>query len=167
MCLPAPRFLALTILSGSFFLSGCDMLGYKPPISHEIAELREQVSISVPATAARWEIFGTPEYTGGIPGPTDLVTLVAELETTDQNWFALLKEPTGDTFVTLEAARPWLSESFRTMLEKNKNSTVDMTKKYNCRKYQEKVKKSGRPVDGFICVNSGKALVYLTVVESQ
>lgn len=46
--------------------------------SHSSAELERQVTADVPAAGVTWQIFGTPEYTGGLPAPTDYMTLIAE-----------------------------------------------------------------------------------------
>lgn len=53
----------------------------KPPgVSNDITALRDVVDMPVDLNWARWKIFGTPEHTAGVPGPTDYITRVAELE---------------------------------------------------------------------------------------
>lgn len=163
MSLQATRFLTLTIVAGALLLSGCDVNDEQSKVSHDIAALRALLSIDMPLKSARWETFATAANARLVLGPTDFVTLVAQLQPSEGNWFASMTEPTGETFIAPEAARPWLGLAFRAMLEKNKDSRVDMTKQFNCRKYTEKVTSSGRPVDGFICQDSGMALLYLTL----
>lgn len=143
-------------------VSACKSDEAKPPQSEDAAALRAMINIEFPVKSARWDIFGTPEYNGGVPGPTDYITLVAELEPAD-NWFASLKEPTGTTPVVPEAARPWLTSAFRRLMEKNRNSNVDLSSQADCRKYATTVKKSGRPVQGFVCNDAGKLLMYLSL----
>jgi hypothetical protein len=144
------------------FSTGCDM--EKQKVSDDIVEFRSLVDTDLGAKSVRWEVFGTPEYTGGVPGPTDYVTLIAEVEPWDQERFEARPE-TGKQGITPEAARPWLSEGFRSMLAKHRNDSTDLSSIYNCRKFEAKIKKSQRPVNGFICNDSGKSLVYLTLAD--
>lgn len=158
-----PKFAAMSlVVFVSLSVSACARDKPKPPQSEDVAALREMISIDFPLKSARWDVFGTPEYSGGVPGPTDYITLVAELEPAD-NWFSSLKEQTGTTPVVPEAARPWLSSSFRSLMEKNRSSNVDLSGQADCRKYATTVKKSGRPVQGFVCSDKGKLLMYLTL----
>ncbi|MYN04513.1 hypothetical protein GTP41_20690 [Pseudoduganella sp. DS3] len=158
-----PRTIVLSlVICSSLALSACKDDDAKPPQSEDAAALGAIISIEFPIKSARWDVFGTPEYSGGVPGPTDYITLMAELEPAD-NWFASLKEPTGTTAVVPEAARPWLTSSFRGLMEKSRNSNVDLSSHADCRKYATTVKKSGRPVQGFVCNDDGKLLMYLTL----
>jgi hypothetical protein len=97
-----------------------------------------------------------------VPGPTDYITLVPELEPAD-NWFASVKEPTRTTPVVPAAARPWLTSPFHRLMEKARNSNADLSTHADCRKYATTVKKSGRRVQGFVCHEAGKLLMYLTL----
>lgn len=38
----------------------------------DLAALRAKAKLDLPVRAVAWEVFGTPEYKGGAPGPTDL-----------------------------------------------------------------------------------------------
>ena len=143
-------------------ISACKSDDAKPPQSEDAFALQAMVNIEFPVKSARWDVFGTPEYSGGVPGPTDYLTLVAELEPAD-NWFASLKDPTGTTAIVPEAARPWLSRPFRGLIERYRNSNVDLSSHADCRKYATTVKKSGRPVQGFVCNDAGKLLMYITL----
>jgi hypothetical protein len=158
---------ALMITAAILFLEGCSMEDPKPGVSDNLSALREIVNIQIPAKSARWEIFGTPEYTGGVPGPTDFVTLIAELTPTEPNWLDSKKEPTGDIYVAPEAARPWLSEPFRRLMEKNKNISADLSSQLTCRKYETSLKKTGKQVNGFACSNADRLLIYLTLSSTQ
>jgi len=157
-----PRFL---IAGAVVLLGACSNNEAKPAPSNDVAALGDLINLQFPVRSARWESFGTPEYTGGVPGPTDFVTLVAELEP-EQDWLSDSQDPTGETYVAPEAARPWLSAYFRTLLEKNKNSRADLSAQGNCRMYSTTIKKSGRPVNGFMCNNAGHLLMYLTLSSS-
>lgn len=143
-------------------LQGCSMEEPKTTVSNDLAKLRDTINLQIPTKSARWEIFGTPEYQGGVPGPTDYITLVAELQS-DKSWFDENKSMTGETFIAPEAARPWLTSEFRQILEKNKNSNVDLSGKANCRKFSTILKKTGKPVEGFVCGSSDSVLLYLTL----
>lgn len=160
--------ICLCALSGAIVSSvgACSNNEVKPAPSDSVAALSEMINLQLPLKSAHWEVFGTPEYTGGVPGPTDFVTLIAELEPGD-DWLNDSQPPTGNTYVAPEAARPWLSDHFRTLLEKNRNSSSDLSAQSNCRKYSTTIKKSGRPVDGFVCNNAGHLLLYLTLSSAS
>lgn len=130
--------------------------------SNNVAELRKKVQLDLAIGSARWEIFATPEYTGGVPGPTYLVTLVAEVDLDDQKTFAE-RSGTGIVSIAPEAARSWLAEPFRSMLAKNRNRRVDLSSTHNCRKLDGVLRETQERVDGFICNGAGKFLVYLTL----
>lgn len=149
-------------LSFSGILTGCNMKKENTNTSNDVAGLRSLVELDLPVKNARWEVFGTPEYTGGVPGPTDFITLIAEIETSQST---NIGRETGTAWIAPEAARSWLSEGFKLMLEKNKNSSVSLSQMRNCRVLQGKLKKTGKPVDGFICSDSNRALIYLTLVD--
>ena len=61
-------------------VQGCTQERNDPVPSTNLAALAEIVDLGFPATSVRYEIFSMPEPGGGIPGPTDYVTLIAELE---------------------------------------------------------------------------------------
>jgi hypothetical protein len=161
-CMRKTKHLLTGVLLTAVFSTGCDMKNGK--VSDDIVEFRNLVETDLRANSVRWEIFGTPEYTGGVPGPTDYITLIAEVEPWDQERFEA-RPKTGKEVITPEAARPWLTEGFRVMLAKHRNASTDLSSMYNCRKFEAKIKKSQRPVNGFICNRSGRSLVYLTLAD--
>lgn len=142
--------------------------------STDITALRAMVRIPADTRTARWEVFGTPEYNGGVPGPSDYLTLVAELEAGDKPLDAGDKpleagsaETGGSVHIVPEAARPWLSSGFRTLLSESKNAALPLSSKNGCQPYQSVVTKSGQPVSGFICVRAGKSLLYLALMSTE
>ncbi len=146
------------------FLGGCDMFAAdkEDAVSRDIGALQRVVKISVPAKAIKWEIFGTPEDKGGgAPGPTDYVTLVAEVETTDRSWIGRLQESAGKEWIAPESVRPWLSPYFQILLNK---SNTDVNKLNNCKKYEVEVTKSGRLVNGFACEHEGLLLIHVKLM---
>lgn len=142
-----------------FSFGGCSFEDPKPQ-SEDIAALREIINIDFPVKSARWEIFGTPENTGWVPGPTDFYTLIAELKP-EHDWFHAIKEPMDETFIVPEAARPWLTKEFRELLHKNKTSRANLSSQADCRKYSTTVTRSARQLDGFVCKSADKILMYL------
>lgn len=156
----APMVSALLITA---FLFGCQMKNEKP--SSDMAAFRELVQLDVPIKSVKWEIFGTPEYSGGVPGPTDYITLIAEVEPSNEDR-AQQGQPTGAVWIAPEAARPWLTEGFREMLARNRGNDVDLSSAYKCRRLRAKFKEDKKPVDGFICSDSGKSLIYLTLQDN-
>lgn len=138
--------------------------GCERTYSDDLAELREIVEIDMLTSAARWEVFRTPEFSGGVPGPTDFVTLVAEMPGVDPTVFDR-RAKSGTVWIAPEAARLWLSGNHRSMLRGFRNTSIDLSKVRNCRAAHGKLKKSGQPVHGFICNNSAKAIIYLTLAD--
>jgi hypothetical protein len=144
-------------------VSGCSAQDKKIRASDDVVALQQLVDLSANLKSARWEMFGTPEYDGGVPGPTDYMTLVAEIEpVTNTNSFT---SGTKDKsiYIVPEAARPWLSSQFRNILERNRNANIDLATAAGCHTYDTKIKKSGRTVSGFSCEKSGKVLLYLSI----
>ncbi|GJI93838.1 hypothetical protein RugamoR57_05560 [Duganella caerulea] len=141
------------------------MEDHAPSVSDNLSALREVINVQIPAASARWEVFGTPEYTGGVPGPTDFTTLIAELQPADGAWFASQKETVGTSFIAPEAARPWLSGPFRHLLAEHKNTTADLSTLGDCHPYTTTLKKSGSPVQGFVCGEDRRLLLYLALSE--
>ena len=132
--------------------------------SDDLGELEKIVELDTLVKSVHWEIFGTPEYTGGVPGPTDFVTLIAEVPRLDQVSFER-RSKAGVIWIAPEAARPWISSENRSMLAKYRNSTVDLSILRNCRLASGKLKKTGQKVDGFVCNNSTKAFIYLILLD--
>jgi hypothetical protein len=162
---PDTAGLAVTILfiAATLCVSGCSAQDKKLKASDDIKALQQLVDLPAGLKSARWEMFGTPEYEGGVPGPTDYMTLVAEIEPVTNTEGFTRGTDNKSIYVVPEAARPWLSSQFRTMLEKNKNANIDLATAGGCHEYDTKIKKSGRKVSGFSCEKSGKVLVYLSI----
>ena len=114
-------------------LAGCHVNSSEQQPSRDLAALQAKVKIDLPILSASWEIFGTPEYKGGVPGPTDLQTLVAEFILTDPDFETHTKlERAAEFFVAPESSRVWMSPGFRKMMDEVRNSTEDMGKAYGC-----------------------------------
>jgi hypothetical protein len=146
-------------------LGGCSNDGIRSGPSTDIAALRAIVRIPDDTKSVRWEVFGTPEYHGGVPGPTDYMTLVAELKADDTLWHALPKEGPSDVYIVPDAARAWLSNDFRQLLDKNKNAILTVSQKNDCKPYDTQLSKSGKPVDGFVCKGADRYLLYMMVLS--
>lgn len=159
--------LMIGLTAGTLLLEGCSVEGQTPSVSDNLSALRDVVNVQIPATSVRWEIFGTPEYKGGVPGPTDFTTLIAELQPADGAWFASQQETAGTSFIAPEAARPWLSEPFQRLLAEHKNTTADLSALRDCRRYATTLKQSGRPVQGFVCDGDRRLLLYITLSSPQ
>jgi hypothetical protein len=132
-------------------------------VSSDMGKLKELISINIPASKIQWEVFGTPEYTGGVPGPTDFITLVAEIDPVDTKLIEKFELPAGKQFVVPEAGRAWLSSNFRNTLEKIGSYDKELPNSLNCKKYATTIRKSGRKIDGFICHDGKSYLLYLTL----
>ncbi|AVR96791.1 hypothetical protein [Pseudoduganella armeniaca] len=135
------------------------------PPSHRIEELDRHVTTDIPASAVTWQIFGTPEYTGGLPGPTDYRTLIAQFRGVPAGWIARQDAPIGRVLVVPEAPRPWLAPGFRQLLADAHGNVVDLIDNRHCHPHIGYLRQSGRPVHGFICAQGGSVLLYLTLTE--
>lgn len=148
------------------FSPGCSMKDEVTKVSTDVAALQKIVHLDFTPTSARWELFGTPEYIGGVPGSTDFVTLIAELAPLDEKAFRA-STPAGKVWIAPESARPWLAGPFHAMLDKNKNMTIDLSTHSDCRPFNATLKQTGKNVKGFACSNAGKLLVYLTLADNS
>lgn len=145
-------------------LTGCNVTNSDQQPSRDLAALQAKVKIDLPILSASWEIFGTPEYKGGVPGPTDLQTLVAEFILTDPDFETHTKlERAAEFFVAPESSRVWMSPGFRKMMDEVRNLTEDMGKAYGCFQYEASLAHSGSAVNGFLCVSGDRALLYLAL----
>ena len=96
-----------------------------------------------------------------VPGPTDYVTLVAEIDNVEANWFAGLQENPGAFSAVPGSARGWLSPYFKSLLASLEDGKEQIP---GCKRYKSTVAKSGRTVMGFVCEHNNKLLVYLNLV---
>lgn len=147
----------------AIFLAGCNASHER--VSDDVKLLRNLVEIDLSVHAARWEVFNTPEYIGGIPGPADYITLIAEIEPADSERFQS-KPRGGIVWVAPEAARSWLVEDFRKVISKYRNGDMDLSVEKNCRKLQGTLRKAAKPIHGFVCNSVGKSLIYLTLLDN-
>jgi len=155
-------FLALVLLA--LCLIGFKILYHSSNVSTNVAQLQKLVDLGVAPTSAKWEVFSTPEYTGGVPGPTDYITLVAELTSVDEKAF-LANPQAEEIWIAPESARPWLSENFRRMLATQKNLVIDFSKYSHCPTLPATLKQTGEKIKGLICEDAGRALIYLRISD--
>lgn len=142
---------------------GCDMKNEQP--SSDLSAFQDLVDVPLSIKSVRWEVFGTPEYKGGVPGPTDYITLVAEVEPSNQG-AVQHGTPTGTVWIAPEAARPWLPKGFREMLANHPGDDFDLSSAYKCSRMVAKSKRDKKPVEGFICAEADKYLIYLTLQDN-
>lgn len=154
------RFCSYVLLA--FTLSSCETKQEQPKFSTDLSAFGEMIAMDVEVTGVAWEIFGTPEYTGGVPGPTDYLTLVAQAVPVSTLRARKAKE-SGAVWIAPESARPWLEPEFKHMLEKSKNSIIDISKYENCQAASGILKRTAKHVDGFLCKNDKRILIYLRI----
>ena len=133
-------------------------------VSINANDLQKIVNLDLAQRSVKWEMFGTPEYSGGVPGPTDFITLIVEVTPGNDEWESTAPS-TGSVWIAPESPRSWLSGQFYSMLEKQRNSTLDLSKTAHCRSIQTTLRQTGEPVKGFECVDSGKKLIYLRIAD--
>jgi len=146
------------------FATGCTGKDESIRFSTDIVALQEMVVFDSVPRSAKWEVFGTPEYTGGVPGPTDYVTLIAEMPPIEAAAFNALPRA-GTIWIAPETARAWLSDPFRTTLAQQKNATIDFSTNPHCRAMQATLRQSREVVSGFACAHADNMLVYLTIAN--
>lgn len=133
-------------------------------VSTEVSAFNNFIAVDINFESITWELFGTPEYTGGVPGPTDYVTLIAQGKVADDKKFDQ-RPATGLVWIAPESVRPWLDKEFQELFRNSKNSEIDVSKQNNCRIFNGKIKKTSKPVSGIICKNEKKFLIYLTIED--
>ena len=103
-------------------------------------------------------------YTGGIPGPTDYISLVAQLKLADQRWFDELADAPGTVWIAPEAARGWLDGPFQRLMYNNKNQRIDAAAMGSCKRYQT-TRPGNKPVTGFVCKGADTVLLYIVLSD--
>jgi hypothetical protein len=131
--------------------------------SSDTKALQNLITIPANLKSAHWEMFGTPEYDGGVPGPTDYMTLIAEVEPLENAGHFTAGTKDKNVYIVPGAPRPWISDRFRPMLEQARNSNLRLATAPGCHDYSTSVKSSGRTVSGFACEQSGHVLLYLSL----
>ena len=154
----------VTVSAIAILLGGCSMDDNKSKVSDDVSALRNILILPAGAQSARWEIFGTPEYTGGVPGPTDYMTRVAEIKLPDGSNEFSTNSGQESVYIVPEAARPWISNDVRSILDSHKNSTLDLSTTKDCHAYTAKLKQTGNPVNGFACAKPGRVFLYLSLL---
>lgn len=157
------RHAALYLFAG-LYLMGCTMEDQSSKFSTDIAKLQELVIFDFIPTSAKWEFFGTPEYTGGVPGPTDYVTLIVEFPSIQGKVFENMPAA-AKIWIAPESGRKWLSDPFRLLLDKKKNETADFSTNSDCRAISATLRQTRERVNGLACSRAGKLMVYLTIAD--
>ncbi|WP_143067858.1 hypothetical protein [Duganella sp. CF517] len=158
------KFPCAVILTMLCILCGCEDNNRREKVSDDATAFQNLVTVDIPYSAVRWEVFGTPEYTGGIPGPTDYVTLVAQIVPTKKQ--SDLRVGSETVWLAPESARPWPDPDFSSFVRKNlQNSEVDLAKHANCRPLSATLTKTSKPVRGFACSGKAKTLIYLRIAD--
>ena len=140
-------------------LIGCES-DSRNKVSANVADFKDLVLPDYSISSIRWEVFGTPEHVGGVPGPTDYVTLIAAIHST-----APIQLNAGTIWLVPEAARPWLTPRFRSLFNRYRNTSVKLSSLPRCYPLRGILKKSGRQVDGFGCNEANRSVIYLTLVK--
>lgn len=159
-----PRLLAAIALTVALSLGACGDEDEGGP-SNDMSELASTVSLGLPAAKGTFEIVYTPESRGMLPGPTDYVSLVAELEIpggsppprADSHALA-------DTYALSGMTRPWLSQPFRALLKAASSDRMALGRA-GCEPFAAKITKSGRDVSGFSCRRGARMLIYLLLSD--
>lgn len=118
----------------------------------------EYLSIDTNVEDVKWELFGTPEWSEILPGPTDFASIIISGSLNEiidtSNWQA-----SGTMFVPQNSNRGWLSEResriFASIL--SSGAPPDDEK---CREKQFFSRKIGKEVSGFECINQHKYLAF-------
>lgn len=156
------KYSLIYMISVLLLLSGCNE--DSPKSSKDMIAFNHIVAIDIPFKTVTWEVFGTPEHTGGIPGPTDYITLVAQVEPSDAANFDQLPSR-GSVWVAPESARPWMQKDFQQLLRVHKGKEMEIAKKQNCKAITAVLKKSLKHAEGFVCRSGTKMLIYIPIAS--
>jgi hypothetical protein len=132
--------------------------------SDDIAALNLIVKIDAHLQTVRWEIFSTPEYKGGTPGPTDYVSLVAEAEIPGRDNLFKSRQ-SGEIWMAPEVSRAWMKKENLFFLEKYKNKKIDVSVVKNCWIISAKYLKKNTTVEGLICKTSSNYIIYMILED--
>lgn len=145
-------------------LAGCSPQENQKKSSTDVDGLKKLITLPFPYTNARWELFATPEDDGGIPGPTDYITLVAEIGPRNDQQFNSL--PRAPLFRALpNAARSWMNAASRRLLNSLHAPNAELSHHPDCRMVAGLIKRSSRAVTGYLCTSEDRLLLYMVVVD--
>lgn len=129
--------------------------------STDIVALGALIDLQFPYTSARWKVVATPEYKGGIPGPTDYMTLLAEIGPRDDQRFSTL--PMAEPLRALpNSARIWMNAESRTLLD---TTSTALHRHPECRTITGILTRSRKKVTGHLCTSRDRMLLYMVVVD--
>jgi len=150
-----------SLLFMALVLSGCDS---ENKYSDDKAALLKLVKLDLPFDTVRWEVFGTPEQSFPVPGPTDFYTLVVEIAP------AVPRSGTPSAqavWIAPEAARSWLSPAYQSLFTEYRNGRVQLSSMPGCRPLETEVATSGRRLQGFLCSNAASSVAYLMLSDGS
>jgi len=161
------RGLRVSILFPSFsllflILTACKMNEHSG--SNDPDALNKIIRLEVNLQTVRWEIFTTPEYQEGVPGPTDYISLV--IETNDFVTSEISQNSTsGLIWIAPEAARPWMTKESKLFFDRFKNQTIDIASQKNCSSVSAWLVKTNKKIEGITCKNSLNRLMYFVLED--
>jgi hypothetical protein len=156
-----------SIVATLLLTSGCGV-STPPQPSSDMGQLNDIIRTDLMPNTGRWETFNTPEYVGGVPGTSDMTTLVAELPLTKDAVTLYEGSPLmGKHFIAPESARAWLTPHFKEMMAANKNASANMGDLYSCRRLDTHGVKSGKRLDSFVCRHDQMLLIYVTLNQQE
>lgn len=131
-----------------------------PQVSTDLAGFQQKVQLPFVVAAVQWEVFGTPEYTGGVPGPTDLVTFMAVVQLPTRPH---LPPASPEAFVAPGSARAWLPTAWQPLVRRMAARQQVGPDAAACGQFSARMRQSGRPITGVLCARGQEALVWWTL----
>lgn len=152
----------LIFLSLFLTLSACKMNNH--PSNDDMNALNRIIRIDANFKSARWEVFTTPEYDGGVPGPTDYVSLVIEFDSSSIHVVAN-DSRFGSIWIAPGSARPWITKQNQLFFKNFENKTIDISSQKNCSGISAWLAKTNKKIDGIFCQKSSTGLMYFTLED--
>jgi hypothetical protein len=137
----------------------------KHQYSTDIAAFRNLIDPPMRIQSIRWEMFNTPEHALSVPGPTDYVTLIAQIEPSARTDEVAESSPGAEVWIAPNAARPWLDDEYRTFLSMYQDKPIGLANSVSCHRLQAKLNRAKEVVEGFICKGQASTLLYLTLLD--
>jgi hypothetical protein len=150
------------ILFALFLLLKASVSPPPPQIKTDAAELRNLVALDIPISSVKWEVFRSPDDSF-FPAPDISTELIAEIILADPGWFKSDGPLRSNWRLQVEFALPWLSEPFKSFMERATKKDDVLARSPNCGEFKSSIARIGRPVEGFICAAEGKILLHLTL----
>ncbi|WP_143707464.1 hypothetical protein [Uliginosibacterium sp. TH139] len=138
--------------------------GSQLSFSTNIDELRRYINIDSGLQVSQWEIFGTPDWEGGVPGPTDYLSILFVGPTEHAQQKSAGDESHKVDFLPPNAVRAWLGSEEKEALQRILGRKSQVANAF-CALRSFYAVKSNKSVEGFACILGTRTLYFVLLAE--